>query len=67
MAKKETKPTTAAPRKPARKPASRTTTRTRKPAITHEVIAQRAYEIYLSGSAGGPFDDWVRAETELRV
>ena len=67
MAKKETKPTAAATRKPARKPASRTTSRARKPQVTQEAIAHRAYEIYLSGSTGGAFEDWMRAESELRV
>jgi DUF2934 family protein len=68
MAKKETKPTTTtAGRKPARKPASRTTSRARKPEVTQDAIAHRAYEIYLSGSTGGAFEDWLRAESELRV
>ena len=67
MAKKETKPTTSAARKPARKPAARSTSRMRKPEVTHEAIAHRAYEIYLSGSTGDAFGDWVRAEHELRV
>jgi hypothetical protein len=66
MAKKETKPTTTAGRKPARKPATRST-RSRRPDVTHEAIAHRAYDIYLSGSTGGAFDDWMRAEHELRV
>jgi hypothetical protein len=65
MAKKETKPTTAS-RKPARKPATRSA-RSRKPEVTHDAIAHRAYEIYLSGSSAGAFDDWMRAEHELRV
>lgn len=67
MAKKETKPTRAVARKPARKPASRTTSRGRKPEVTQEAIAHRAYEIYLSGSTGDAFGDWMRAESELRV
>lgn len=37
-----------------------------KPQITHEQIAQRAYEIYLSGTGGSEFENWVRAEAELR-
>jgi hypothetical protein len=35
--------------------------------VTHEAIAHRAYEIYISGSSTSAFDDWVRAESELRV
>lgn len=66
MAKKETKPTTTAGRKPARKPATRST-RSRKLEVTHDAIAHRAYEIYLSGSTRGAFEDWMRAEHELRV
>jgi Protein of unknown function (DUF2934) len=66
MAKKETKPTTAA-RKPVRRPTARTATRARKSEVTQEAIAHRAYELYQSGSTGSAFDDWVRAENELRV
>jgi hypothetical protein len=32
--------------------------------ITHDVIAQRAYEISQSGG-GSEFDNWLRAEREL--
>jgi hypothetical protein len=34
--------------------------------ITHEAIARRAYEISISGSGGSEFDNWIRAERELR-
>ena len=34
--------------------------------ITHDMIARRAYEIYLSGAGGSEFDNWCRAERELR-
>ena len=34
--------------------------------ITHDMIARRAYEIYLSGMGGSEFDNWCRAERELR-
>ena len=34
--------------------------------ITHDMIANRAYEIYLSGAGGSEFDNWCRAERELR-
>jgi hypothetical protein len=34
--------------------------------ISHEMIAYRAYEIYLSGSGGSECDNWLRAERELR-
>lgn len=35
-------------------------------AITYDMIAQRAYEIWQSGRGGSDFDNWVRAERELR-
>ena len=34
--------------------------------ITYEMIARRAYEIYLSGTGGSEQDNWYRAERELR-
>jgi hypothetical protein len=34
--------------------------------VTHEAIARRAYEIWQSGKGGTEFDNWVRAECELR-
>jgi hypothetical protein len=34
--------------------------------ITNEMIARRAYEIYLSGKGGSQQDNWYRAERELR-
>lgn len=34
--------------------------------VTQEQIAQRAYEIHLSGTGGGELDNWLRAERELR-
>jgi hypothetical protein len=34
--------------------------------ITHEMIAKRAYEIWQSGKGGSEYDNWVRAERELR-
>ena len=34
--------------------------------ITHTQIAQRAYEIWASGTGGSEFDNWCRAERELR-
>jgi hypothetical protein len=34
--------------------------------VTHEQIAARAYEISRSGTGGSEFDNWVRAERELR-
>lgn len=33
--------------------------------VTHEMIAQRAYEIHLSEEGGSEIDDWLRAEREL--
>jgi Protein of unknown function (DUF2934) len=34
---------------------------------THEEIAKRAYEIWRSGKGGSQFENWVRAERELRA
>ncbi len=34
--------------------------------ITHEMIAQRAYEIWQSGKGGSEYENWLRAERELR-
>jgi len=34
--------------------------------VTHDQIARRAYEIWQSGKGGSDFDNWVRAERELR-
>jgi hypothetical protein len=38
------------------------------PAVTHEQIAQRAYELYLArgGGQGDPIGDWLAAERELQ-
>jgi hypothetical protein len=35
--------------------------------ITHEMIAKRAYEISRSPQCGSEFDNWVRAERELKA
>jgi len=35
--------------------------------ITHEMIARRAYEIYLSGKGGSDLDNWLQAERELKA
>jgi hypothetical protein len=34
--------------------------------ITHEMIAERAYYIAMSGQGGSELDNWLRAERELR-
>ena len=34
--------------------------------VTHEMIARREYEISISGSGGSEFDNWIRAEKELK-
>lgn len=34
--------------------------------VTHDDIARRAYEIWCSGQGGSEYDNWVRAEKELR-
>lgn len=38
----------------------------RKSAPTYEAIALRAYYIWKSGTGGSDFENWVRAERELR-
>jgi hypothetical protein len=35
-------------------------------AVTYEMIAKRAYEISRSPQGGSEFDNWIRAERELR-
>ena len=34
--------------------------------VADEEIARRAYEIWQSGQGGSEFDNWIRAERELR-
>ena len=34
--------------------------------ITHDMIARRAYEISQSPQCGSEYDNWIRAERELR-
>lgn len=49
--------------------APKTKKTTTKSKITHEQIAQRAYEIYLERGTtpGDPMQDWLRAEVELAM
>jgi hypothetical protein len=35
------------------------------PAVTHDAIAERAYQLYEAGTDGGPFEHWLIAEREL--
>ena len=35
--------------------------------ITHDEIARKAYEIWKSGRGGTAFENWIRAERELRT
>ena len=44
------------------KPQQASATRT----VTHEMIAKRAYEISQSPQRGSDFENWVRAERELK-
>jgi hypothetical protein len=37
-----------------------------RPTLTHDLIARRAQEIAASGQGGSDFDNWIRAERELR-
>ncbi len=49
---------------PARKPATKRTTRKKKVEVTLEHIATRAYFIHLE-EGGDPQSNWLRAEREL--
>lgn len=74
MAKKTNAPRSIPPRSdgtPARKPRARRTVPSENAAPlepTQFEIAERAYYLYLErgGVAGSEFDDWIRAERELR-
>jgi hypothetical protein len=48
--------------------ASATLETTTRPPLTHDVIAMRAYELYLGDGApqGRELEHWLRAESELR-
>lgn len=35
-------------------------------AVTHDMIARRAYEISQSPQCGSEYDNWIRAERELK-
>ena len=35
--------------------------------VTHELIAERAYYISISGTGGSQDENWIRAERELRA
>lgn len=56
--------TTPVRNSPVPKPAP--TPQPQKREITHEMIAKRAYEISISGTGGSDFDNWIRAERELK-
>lgn len=47
-------------------PLPKSQSQSQKKPITHEMIAQRAYFISISGNGGSEFDNWIRAEQELR-
>jgi hypothetical protein len=68
MAAKEKKAATASARS-ATKTAARKTTSGRKaePAITEEMIAERAYWISQSGEGASDVENWLRAEAELQT
>jgi hypothetical protein len=51
---------------PVRNTAVPKASRSRRREVTHEQIARRAYDIYLSGTGGSEHDNWLRAERELR-
>ena len=52
--------------KVAAAPAAAPVARAAAKVITHDDIARRAYEIWASGKGGSDFDNWTRAERELR-
>jgi DUF2934 family protein len=60
-------PTTGKP--PAKRTAKPRPAATFTPAPTHDVIAMRAYELFLQrgGQHGQDFEDWLAAERELHV
>jgi hypothetical protein len=35
--------------------------------VTHEMVAKRAYEIFISGKGTDQLGNWLRAERELRT
>ena len=37
------------------------------PEITQEMIARRAFELWLTNGSGSPEENWSRAEQELRA
>ena len=59
---KRTATKAAAPKRPTRR---RTAAAPAPAPITHEQIAQRAYEIHLAGNEGDALAHWLRAEREL--
>ena len=52
--------------RPATAAAAAAVPATMKKVVTHDMIATRAYEISRSGNGGSEFDNWLRAERELR-
>jgi hypothetical protein len=59
-----TKKPAAREKTPARKPAATPRSRRARPALTHDQVAARAYELHLQGH-GDAFANWLRAEEEL--
>lgn len=47
-------------------PVPKSTAPAAKREITHAQIAERAYYISISGTGGSEYDNWTRAERELR-
>ena len=54
---------------PARTPRTAPKKSVARPAITHEDVARRAYDLFLrrNGEHGRDIDDWLQAERELKV
>ena len=56
----------AEPMAKPRKPATRTARVAKKPKVTHDMIARRAYELYERGTDGDMLEHWLEAERELQ-
>ncbi|MEA2143474.1 MAG: hypothetical protein QOI64_1904 [Solirubrobacteraceae bacterium] len=68
MPKRTTKTETTTPKRATRAlkaPRRPRAAKASAPAITHEDIALRAYEIHQAGTSGDPVEHWLRAEREL--
>jgi hypothetical protein len=65
-APQQSRPATPQSGKPAPAAAAAAAARPAAKAVTQELIARRAYEIWASGQGGTEMENWIRAERELR-